>query len=63
VVYGPGTKGHTALNKSDKPIVLPVPAAIREMEMKEAEKRAQALAELEKAGIGKWICECKRCVL
>jgi hypothetical protein len=44
------TKAVTAIN-NNKPIVLPVPPYIRELELAEAEKRKQALEELEKKGV------------
>ena len=50
VVYKISTKAATVISK-DKPIVLSVPPYIRELELKEEEKRKKALQELEQKGV------------
>ena len=43
--------GRNAMNDTNVPIVLPVPASIREMELKEEEKRKRVLKQLDDAGV------------
>ena len=49
VVYSITLKGQAATTKGE--IVLPVPTSVRELENVEAEKRRQALADLESKGV------------
>jgi len=49
VVYSLTLKGQAAMTKGE--VILPVPTSVRELEKAEAEKRRQALADLESKGV------------